>query len=128
MKVGEKVWYVPQRGYATAAPGREMTVVKLGRVWVYLRNHEDYEWSELRIDRNQDNAVQTGYWARDKRNTVVGIVYRDQQNHFYCTERTRLWKKVERWAYRPVPPAGLTLTDLRGLIKTLGIEDEPASV
>jgi hypothetical protein len=83
MNVGQKVWYFPQRGYSTTAPGRE---VKVARKWIYLSDG-DRSWLELKIDRDQPNASQEGYIARDKRGDWVGKVYTDMQHKLYASLR-----------------------------------------
>jgi hypothetical protein len=126
MNVGQKVWYFPQRGYSTTAPGREVRVLKVARKWIYLSDG-DQSWLELKIDRDQPNASQEGYTARDKRGDWVGKVYTDMQHKLYASLRIAVWKKVKGFVSRCVnAPDHVTLKDIRALAQILGVElDEP---
>jgi hypothetical protein len=126
MNVGQKVWYFPRRGYSTAAPGREVQVVKVARKWIYLHDG-DHLWLELKVDRDQPNASQEGYTARDKRGDCVGKVYTDMQHKLYAGYRKAAWDKVEKFVSRCAnAPDHVTLKDIRALAQILEVDlNEP---
>ena len=132
MKVGQKVWYIPQRGsYGKEDPGRELVVSKVGRQWIYLVEADGHNfWWSVKIDKNQPNT-HDGYWVRSAtrgNEYNIGTVYLDKQNYSYCTLRKELWSRLTHaLLHHPHPPEGLTLLAIRGILHSLGISDEPVS-
>jgi hypothetical protein len=122
MNIGQKVWYVPQRGYGRAAPGREYQIIKIGRKWITLSQSNDgCVWDNIRVEREQDNASQEGYWAFDSRNYTVGRVYVDRQHEIYTNARIAAWEKLAR-EFRTTCPHHVTLLDIKKMAHIMGVE------
>ena len=129
MNIGQKVWYVPQRGYGKSAPGSEYQIIKIGRKWITMsETTEGHVWNNIRVDREQANASQEGYWARDQRNDIVGTVYVDRQHESYAADRLSAWEKLQR-AFSTTCPHHVTLINLKDMARIMEVDlSEPTSI
>ena len=109
--VGDKLWFVPgqRRGEA-----REVTVLKVGRVWAYL---SDMTVSDVRMDIHSFEMDGHGYSSpgkcyasRDEYKRIIGV--------------STLWNAFIRRVQRPGRPEDITEADIRAAAAILHIEIE----
>jgi hypothetical protein len=117
--LGQKLWWVPSRGgfirqglyFTPDIKDSEVEVIKIGRRWIDLSNHQ-------RIDRETLQADGKGYAS-------PGRCYASEAAHHQEQEMFRLWDAFRNGVSRQYrPPTSLTLEGLKRAMGLLGFPVE----
>lgn len=102
---GQKLWWVPQRN--RHAHEKEVTVLKVGRKWAQLDNHERIDLETLVADAGQY--------------TPSGCCYLSREEYEQAGALTQAWSKLKRDLQYGRTPDGVTIGDIEAARQLLGL-------
>lgn len=110
LKVGDRLWWVPDRGEAG-----EVVVEKMGRKWATVGRPSWCSWIKERIDYQDERMPADG-----GNHQSPGRCYRNQEEWELSTRRDQLWAELKRLIYGSYQiPAHLDGDDLEDILNTL---------
>lgn len=101
LKVGDTVWFVPNRGYGQP---RELAIKKVGRKWLTVGVGHG-----MRLDAATLRPEHYG----------AGSIYRSQEEHTQTVARREAWSRIKKLTEAWVSPTNLTIEQMRQIVELL---------